>query len=281
MLRPRLAGALRRQRFVAAGLLIVVAFAVLAIFAPLICAHPPTGQNLAMSRKPPSREHWFGTDALGRDVFARICYGGRISLLVGAVAVLIGAGAGVPIGLISGYYGGRIDNVIQRAADVLFGFSTMLLALALIAVLGVGIQNVVVAIGLSSVPVFVRLARSQALSIRNLGYVDAAKAAGRRDRFILVDHVLRNAAAPLIVQAAIVMGSTILVAAGLGFLGLGVQPPTAEWGAMLGESRQYIFDQPELMAFPGLAIVLTVFAFNVIGDGFRDVSDPRLDGSSG
>jgi ABC-type dipeptide/oligopeptide/nickel transport system permease subunit len=258
------------------GLIILGLYAVLAILAPWVTPHDPVAQSLIQSLETPSREFWMGTDHLGRDVFTRILYGTRISMLIGVAAVAVGMVIGVPLGLVSGYYGRGADMVIQRVADVMFAFPSILLALALVAVLGVGLQNVIVAVGVAIVPMFIRLVRGQVLAVRQEVYVDAALAIGTKDLRILTKHVLANSWAPIIVQATVSLGITILVAAGLGFLGLGVQSPTPEWGSMLGEGRNYIYSHPHMTTFPGLAIFLAVFAFNLMGDGLRDALDPRL-----
>jgi ABC-type dipeptide/oligopeptide/nickel transport system permease subunit len=258
------------------GLIVLGLYAVLAILAPWVTPHDPVAQNLIQSLETPSREFWMGTDHLGRDVFTRILYGTRISMLIGVAAVAVGMVIGVPLGLVSGYYGRGADMVIQRVADVMFAFPSILLALALVAVLGVGLQNVIVAVGVAIVPMFIRLVRGQVLAVRQEVYVDAALAIGTKDLRILTKHVLANSWAPIIVQATVSLGITILVAAGLGFLGLGVQSPTPEWGSMLGEGRNYIYSHPHMTTFPGLAIFLAVFAFNLMGDGLRDALDPRL-----
>jgi ABC-type dipeptide/oligopeptide/nickel transport system permease subunit len=258
------------------GLVVLVVFGLLALFAPLVTPHDPVRQSLIDALQTPSAEHWFGTDHLGRDVFTRILYGTRISLLIGVAAVGFGLAVGVPLGVVSGYYGGWVDMTIQRIADIMFSFPSILLALALVAVLGVGLRNVIVAVGVAMVPIFIRLVRGQVLAVREEVYVEAARALGGGDLRILARHVLANSWAPVIVQATISMGITILVAAGLGFLGLGVQAPTPEWGSMLGEGRRYIYSHPHMTTYPGLAIFLAVLAFNLVGDGLRDAIDPRL-----
>jgi ABC-type dipeptide/oligopeptide/nickel transport system permease subunit len=255
---------------------VLLLFILAALAAPLLTAYDPNQNQLLEALQDPSPKHPLGTDHLGRDALARVLYGGRLSLMIGFLAVLIGLIAGVPLGAISGYYGGWIDLVIQRFVDVLLSFPNFLLALSLVAALGPGLTNVIVAVGISAVPSFVRLVRASALSIRESSYVEAARCIGVDDSTIIRRHILPNALAPVIVQATLFLGSAILVAAGLGFLGLGVQPPTAEWGSMLGEGRQYIFSNPNSATFPGLAIFLSVVAFNLMGDGLRDALDPRL-----
>lgn len=261
-----------------AGLLIVTLLVLAAIFAPMLTEHDPTRGNLRMVLKPPSGEHLLGTDQLGRDILARILYGARLTLFIGAFAVAVGMVVGVPLGVISGFYRGTVDQIIQRVMDLMLSFTTFLLALTLVALLGVGLTNVIVAVGVSTIPRFARLVRSSVLSIREVTYIEASRALGAPNARILWRHVLPNSLAPVIVQATLSMGATILTAAGLGFLGLGVQPPTPEWGAMLGEGRNYIFSQPNVTTFPGLAIFVAVVGFNLLGDGLRDALDPQLRG---
>jgi peptide/nickel transport system permease protein len=266
----------RRHRAAMTGLMVLGVMLVLVLTAPLWTAHDPTRQQLSQVLRPISTQHPLGTDHLGRDMLARLAYGGRLSLLIGGFAVSIGLLVGVPLGALSGFHGGLTDLLIQRLADVLLSFPGFLLALSLVSMLGVGLQNVIIAVGISAIPSFIRLVRGSVLSIREDVFVEAARALGQRPSVILVRHVLPNAMAPIIVQATLNLGGSILVAAGLGFLGLGVQPPTAEWGTMLGEGRQYIFRAPLLTLFPGLAIFLAVLGFNLLGDGLRDALDPRL-----
>jgi peptide/nickel transport system permease protein len=258
------------------GIFILLVFAIAAIFAPLLTPYDPTAQDLSSAFLSPSWAHPFGTDELGQDILARIMYGGRYTLAIGAVAVSIAAVVGVPLGLISGYFGGATDMVIQRVTDILLSFNPFLLALVLVAVFGVGIETVTIAAGVGVIPQFIRLARGQALSLREEVYVEAAIAFGEGSLAILVRHVLRNALTPLIVYATLNIGVTILVAAGLGFLGLGEQPPTSEWGTMLGTARSFIFKASYQLTFPGLAIFLAVLSFNLVGDGLRDALDPSL-----
>jgi ABC-type dipeptide/oligopeptide/nickel transport system permease subunit len=269
----------RRHRAAMAGLVLLVLLLALSLAAPLLTDQDPRRQQLSQALKPASAAHLLGTDHLGRDVLARLLHGGQLSLLIGFLAVGVGLAVGVPLGAISGYYGGRVDLVIQRFADILLSFPGFLLALSLVAILGVGLQNVIISVGISAVPSFIRLVRGSVLSIREQVYVEAAEALGQRQLGIVFRHVLPNAMAPVIVQATLSLGFAILVAAGLGFLGLGVQPPTPEWGTMLGEGRQYIFRSPALTTYPGLAIFLAVLGFNLFGDGLRDALDPRMRGT--
>ncbi len=266
----------RGHKAAMAGLAILVAFVLLAVFAPFITPHDPIQQELSRALQTPSAEHWLGTDHLGRDMFTRLAYGARITMFIGIAAVGFGLLIGVPLGVVSGYYRRWVDMVIQRVADIMFSFPSILLALALVAVLGVGLRNVIIAVGVGMIPIFIRLVRGQVLSVREEVYVEAARALGGKDVRILSKHVLANSWAPIIVQATVSMGITILVAAGLGFLGLGVQSPTPEWGTMLGDGRQYIYSHPHMTTYPGLAIFLAVLAFNLLGDGLRDALDPRL-----
>jgi ABC-type dipeptide/oligopeptide/nickel transport system permease subunit len=258
------------------GLLILAVMLILVFTAPLWQRHDPERQQLSRVLRPMSAVNPLGTDHLGRDILARILYGGRLSLLIGFLAVGIGLAIGVPLGALSGFQGGWTDLVIQRFADILLSFPGFLLALSLVSILGVGLQNVIISVGISAIPSFIRLVRSSVLSIREQAFVEAARALGQRAWIIILRHVLPNAMAPIIVQGTLNLGSAILVAAGLGFLGLGVQPPTPEWGTMLGEGRQYIFRAPSITLFPGLAIFLAVLGFNLLGDGLRDALDPRM-----
>jgi ABC-type dipeptide/oligopeptide/nickel transport system permease subunit len=269
-------GRLLKHRSGAAGFAILGVFALAAIIGPMLSPFDPTKQVLRDSLLGSSSTHLLGTDSLGRDELTRLLYGARYSLTLGLAAVMIGLVVGVPLGAVSGYFGGWSDLLLQRVTDAVLAFPGILLALALVAGLGVGLTNVVIAVGVSSIPGFIRLVRASVLSAREYVYVDAARGLGVSDLVILWRHVVPNAIPPIIVQASTQIGSAILVAAGLGFLGLGVQPPTPEWGTMLAEARNYIFRVPNLSTYPGLAIALTVLAFNLVGDGLRDVLDPRL-----
>lgn len=266
----------RRQTPAMLGLTILVILVLAAIAAPVLTPYDPEKLKLTDVLIHPNLTHLLGTDHLGRDMFARLLYGGRLSLVIGFLAVGIGLIVGMPLGAVSGYYGGWVDMVVQRIADILLSFPSILMALALVAVLGVGLRNVIISVGVSAIPSFIRLVRGSVLSIREQTYIEAARSVGVRDHVILRRHILVNALAPVIVQATLNLGTAILVAAGLGFLGLGVQPPTPEWGAMLGDGRQYIFSASYMATFPGLAIFLAVLGFNLMGDGLRDALDPRL-----
>ncbi len=266
-----------RNRGAVLGLAVLVSFVVVGLAAPLATTYNPEASRIEDKLLAPSPAHLLGTDHLGRDILARLAYGARYSMLIGFAAVALGLSVGLPLGAVSGFYGGWLDLIIQRVIDVLVSFPGFLLALTLVAVLGVGIDNVIIAVGLGVVPAFVRLVRASALTIQSKDYVIAARVAGARGPLIIWRHVLPNAMPPVIVQATLGFGSTLLTAAGLGFLGLGVQQPTPEWGSMLGEGRTYIFSNPNLATFPGVAIFLTVLGFNLAGDGLRDALDPLLD----
>jgi ABC-type dipeptide/oligopeptide/nickel transport system permease subunit len=264
----------RRNRGAVAGLVVLLVFCVLALVAPLVLSYNPEENHLEDALRDPSAAHWLGTDHLGRDILARLMYGARFSLVIGFAAVGLGLVIGLPLGAISGFYGGWLDLLIQRFIDVLLSFPGFLLALSLVAVLGVGLDKVIIAVGLGVLPAFVRLVRASTLSIRDRGYVEAARAFGQPGLIIIWRHVVPNVLGAVVVQATLGLGSTLLTAAGLGFLGLGVQGATPEWGSMLGEGRQYIFSNPNLATFPGVAIFLTVLGFNLAGDGLRDALDP-------
>lgn len=285
-IRPHLDGTLRsflrrllRHRLALIGLALILVFVVTALSAPWIASHDPTRSNFRNQLQPPSSQHWLGTDELGRDMFSRIVWGARISLTVGFISVAIGALVGVPVGAVSGFYGGRVDLAIQRFIDVMLAFPGILLAIILISVLGVGLENVMIAVGVVSIPVYARLTRGSVMALKGREFVEAARAAGCRDVSVIFRHILPNCLAPVIVQSTLQFGSSILAAAGLGFLGLGAQPPTPEWGTMLSRGRQYLLAAPHLTAYPGLAIMLVVLGFNLLGDGLRDALDPRLKSS--
>ncbi len=267
---------LRRNRAALVGGVLILIYVGCAVLAPVLFRGNPSAPDLMHSLERPSMKEPLGTDELGRSILARILYGARISLMIAVGVVSFGLVFGVPLGLISGYYGGKIDFGIQRITDMLLAFPGFLLALALVAVLGVGLKNTVISIGISMVPLYIRLVRGCVLSVREEVYVEAARAVGTRDRVILLRHILPNVMVPITVQTSLGMGTAILFAAGLGFLGIGVQPPTPEWGAMLGSARAYIFNAPHVATFPGIAIFLAVLSFNLLGDGLRDALDPRF-----
>jgi ABC-type dipeptide/oligopeptide/nickel transport system permease subunit len=267
---------LRRNKAALVGGTMILIYAACALLAPVLFSGNPSAPNLAKSLDPPSIDQLLGTDELGRSILGRIIHGSQISLLIAVGVVSFGLILGVPLGLVSGYYGGKIDFGLQRLTDMLLAFPGFLLALALVAILGVGLKNTVISIGISMVPIYIRLVRGCVLSVREEIYVEAARASGTRDRVILLKHILPNVMVPITVQTSLGMGTAILFAAGLGFLGIGVQPPTPEWGAMLGSARVYIFNAPHAATFPGIAIFLAVLSFNLLGDGLRDALDPRF-----
>jgi peptide/nickel transport system permease protein len=267
---------LKRNKAALAGGVLILVYLLSALLAPVLVRGNPSAPNLMMSLELPSAKYPLGTDELGRSILDRIIYGSRISLLIAVGVVAVGLLTGVPLGLISGYYGGKVDFGIQRITDMMLAFPGFLLALALVAVLGVGLENTVISIGISMVPIYIRLVRGCVLSVREEVYVEAARAVGTRDMVILIRHILPNVMVPITVQTSLGMGTAILFAAGLGFLGIGVQPPTPEWGAMLGSARSYIFHAPHVATFPGIAIFLAVLSFNLLGDGLRDALDPRF-----
>jgi peptide/nickel transport system permease protein len=266
---------LLRDRAAVAGLLIILLMTALAVFAPLVARQDPLEQALTERLKPPSASHFFGTDNLGRDVFSRVIYGGRISLRVGVVAVLLGAAAGTLLGLLSGYSGRATDTVISRSMEVVLAFPSTLLAIAVVAARGPGIENAMLAIGLISVPIYARQTRASVLSLKEREYVLAARCTGATGTRILFRHILPNGLSPLIVLATLGIATAIIEAAALGFLGLGSQPPTPEWGLMLTDARNFLNNAPWAMIFPGIAIMLTVLGFNLVGDGLRDALDPQ------
>ena len=267
---------LMRHRGAVAGLVILGVLALLAIGAPWLSPSDPIKTAPRTALQAPGSGYLLGSDQFGRDVASRVLHGARISLVVGLISVSIAVGIGAPIGLVSGFYGGRLDAVLMRVIDVLLAFPGILLALAIVSVLTPGLGNVMIAVGLAAVPTYARLVRASVLSAREQVYVEAARAIGGRDRTILTRYILPNVVAPLIVTGTLGLGTAILSAAALSFLGLGSQPPTAEWGRMLAEGRDYLREAWWISTFPGLGIMLTVLAMNLLGDGLRDVLDPRL-----
>lgn len=258
------------QRSAVIGLVIILFFVVLAVFAPLIAPYDPLASDWLNVRKAPSALHWMGTDDLGRDITSRIIYGARASLLAGLIAVGIAILAGLPLGLIAGYYGGWVDTIISRCTDALLACPFLVLAIALAAFLGASLENAMIAIGISAMPIFIRLVRGQVLTIKHEDFVTAARGQGMRDRSIILAHILPNVVTPVVVQATITMAVAILAEASLAFLGLGQRPPAASWGSMLDVARQFMTDAPWMSVWPGLAIVTIVLGFNLAGDGLND-----------
>lgn len=266
----------KRNRAALIGLVAVLLGVILAISASIVAPYDPVKMDLRASRQAPSSQHLLGTDELGRDILSRIMYGFRISLTIGLVSVAVGLSFGVLLGAPSGYFGGWLDIVVMRVIDVMMSFPTILLAIIVVTVLGPGLYNAMLAVGLAQVPLYSRLVRGLTLKLRGEDYVDAARALGASNSRIILRHILPNCLSPLIVQATLNIASAILSAAVLGFLGLGAEPPTPEWGAMLSSGRLYMRVAPHISVFPGLAIMATVLAFNLMGDGLRDALDPRM-----
>jgi len=269
---------LRKNKGAMIGLIVVVFLIVMALAAPLILDYQNDviKQNIRNRLLHPSLAHPFGTDETGRSILSRIAYGSRYSLSVGFVAVIVSLLVGVPLGSVAGFFGGKVDNFIMRIADVFLSIPPFLLALVVVVALGQSTFNLMLAVGVTSAPHFVRVARASVLSVSNQEYVEAARAIGVHDFKIIYRHVLSNSLSPIIVQATMRVGSAIITASSLSFLGMGISPPTPEWGAMLASGRRYIRDYSYMTMFPGLAIMITVLALNMLGDGLRDAIDPRL-----
>jgi len=266
----------RRNRLALAGIIIVIAVLMVAVFAPLIQMHDPLQQNISNRLQTPNWEHFFGTDHLGRDVWSRIVHGSRVALLVGMIAVGIGIVFGTPIGAISGYYRGKVDEVIMRIMDAVLAFPPILMALVVVTILGSSLFNTMLAIGVNYIPRFARVTRGSVLSEREKEYVEAGRMLGESNLSILFRQILPNTLSPLIVQATVFIAYAILTESALSFLGLGIQPPNPSWGSMLNEAKVFIESDPYLAIIPGLAISITVLGFNLFGDGLRDILDPRL-----
>jgi peptide/nickel transport system permease protein len=267
---------LRKNKLAMVGLGIIVFFVLVALFAPAIAPFPYDQGELALKNKPPSEKYWFGTDYNGRDIFSRVVYGARISLWVGFFSVVGSVVAGTILGLLAGYYGKWVDTLISRLFDIMLAFPSILLAIAIVSILGPSLQNALLAIAIINIPTFGRLVRSRVLSLKEEEFVMAARAIGMKDSRILIHHILPNSLAPIIVAGTLGIATAIIEAAALGFLGLGAQAPEPEWGKMLADSRQYIQKAPWTVIFPGLCIMVTVLGFNLIGDGLRDALDPRM-----
>ncbi|RJQ57907.1 MAG: ABC transporter permease [Desulfobacteraceae bacterium] len=267
---------LKRSRLAVPGGLIVLVFIVTALFAPWLAPYDPYKNDLAGTLAPPSAEHWFGTDELGRDIFSRIIHGARLSILEGLFSVFLAMLIGVPVGILSGYIGGRTDTVIMRLVDILLAFPGVLLAVVIISILGPSLVNAMIAVGVYTVPMFARLARGSTLTVKEEPYIEACRAAGMSNLRILYRHIYPNISAHIYVMATLRVAIAILTAASLSFLGLGAQPPSPEWGAMLSNGRNYLLIAPHLVIFPGLAIILLVLGLNLFQDGLRLVLDPKM-----
>ena len=267
---------LLRNPVAMAGGAVVIVLILVAIAAPYIAPYDPSDQDLANSMAAPSMAHLAGTDVHGRDIFSRIIHGTRISLRIGFLGMLLGCVVGVVLGLVSGYYGGWADTLIMRLLDVQLAFPGLLVAICIIAIIGPGLENVILAVGIFSVPLFARVTRGQVLTLKEQEFILAARMMGAQDGRIMLTHLLPNAVAPILVLCTLRIATAILTAASLSFLGLGAQPPTPEWGAMLSDGRAYLAIAPHVATTPGLAILITVLSFNLLGDGLRDALDPRL-----
>lgn len=266
----------RKSKSALIGTAIVIFFVLLAVIGPFIAPQGINEQDLSQRLLPPSSEFWFGTDDLGRDIFSRILHGARISLTVGFSAVILSAVAGSFLGIIAGYYGKWVDTIISRLFDIMLAFPSILLAIAVVSILGPSLRNALIAIAIINIPNFGRLIRSRVLSIKEEEYIHAAKAIGMKNSRILWRHILPNSMTPVIVQGTLAIATAIIEAAALGFLGLGAEAPQPEWGKMLADARIFLLNAPWAMVFPGLAIMLTVIGFNLMGDGLRDALDPKM-----
>jgi peptide/nickel transport system permease protein len=267
--------ALKTNPLALTGLVIVVALLLMAALAPLIATHDPLIQNLDQRLRPPSAQNWFGTDALGRDIFSRIVYGTRVTLVIVLLVVISVGPVGLLIGTAAGYFGGWTDRMLMRITDIFLAFPRLVLALAFVAVLGPGIENACIAIALTAWPPYARVARAETMVVRNSDYIAAVRLQGASHARVVLKHIMPVCIPSVIVRTTLDMAGIILTAAGLGFLGLGAQPPMPEWGAMIASGREFIFDQWWVATFPGLAICLVALGFNLLGDGLRDVLDAR------
>jgi peptide/nickel transport system permease protein len=266
---------LLRRRGAILGLVVIALFIVLALFAPLIAPYDPTAQSWTSVRKAPSLAHWFGTDDVGRDVLTRVIYGARASLIAGCISIAIALSIGVPLGIVAGYLGGFIDAVLSRITDAMLAIPFLILAIALAAFLGPSLGNAMIAIGVTTTPIFVRLTRAQVMAVKVEDYVEAARAVGNPRWRIALVHILPNILPALLVQATLSIAAAIIAEAALSFLGLGQQPPAPSWGSMLNSAQRFLVNAPWMAVWPGFAIFLTVLSFNLVGDGLRDALDPR------
>ena len=267
---------LKKNKFAIVGLAVVIAVLCVAIFAPILAPYSYDEQDLANAYAKPSAEHLLGTDKFGRDTLSRLIWGSRSSMIMGLGCVAFGTIAGIIIGSIAGYFGGRVDNVIMRIMDMFSCVPMLLMCVVIAAILGQSVRNAIIAIAISTTPSSARLIRANILTVRDKEFVEAAKAIDARAPHIIIKHVLPNAIAPTIVSTTMNIGNSIISGATLSFIGLGAQPPLAEWGAMLSEGRNLMRDHMELVLYPGICIMITVLAFNLLGDGLRDAMDPRL-----
>jgi ABC-type dipeptide/oligopeptide/nickel transport system permease subunit len=265
-----------RNRGAVFGLAVLIAILVMTVFAPVLSPFDPVAQGVGPANATPSWEHWAGTDSFGRDMLSRIIYGSRIALVVGVLSVLLAMVIGVTLGLIAGYYGGWLDALIMRVMDGLFAFPIIILAIAMMAVMGFGVKNVIIAVAVGFIAPFARVTRGDVLAVKQEPYIEAARLEGVSSPAIIARHVLPNVLAPIIVQAALRVSGAIITESGLSFLGLGPPPPTPVWGSMIAEGRNFIVMAPHISTFPGIALMVTIVGLNLLGDGLRDTLDPRL-----
>lgn len=271
-------GRLKKNKMAMVGLAIIITLLLVALFADVIADYDTlvVKQNISERLQPPSKEHVFGTDEFGRDIFARIVHGSRVSIKVGVIAVAMSLVGGGLLGAIAGYYGGKIDNVIMRLMDVLLAIPSILLAITIVAAFGTNLMNLILALGIAGIPKYARIVRAAVMGVKDQEFIEAARAIGATDATIIMKEVIPNCLSPIIVQVTLSVAGVILSIASLSFIGLGIQPPAPEWGAMLSGGRQYLRDAWHLTLFPGLAIMITILALNLLGDGLRDALDPRL-----
>lgn len=267
---------LKQNKSAMVGLFIIFMLFVFAIFADVIAPYGIDDQDLSKALTPPNGEFWFGTDNFGRDIMSRLIYGSRISLMVGFIAVSISLIIGGSLGAMAGFFGGRLDNIVMRSMDILLAIPSILLAISIVSALGPSLRNVMIAVGISGIPSYARIVRASVITLKDQEFIEAARAVGTSNFRIITKHIIPNSLAPIIVQGTLGVAGAILSAAGLSFIGLGIQPPDPEWGAMLSAGRGYIRDYSYISAFPGLAIMITIFGLNLLGDGLRDALDPRL-----
>lgn len=266
----------KRNRMAVFGLVVIILLILCALFPSVVAPYGYDDQNLSEQFIAPCLAHPFGTDNFGRDILSRVIYGCRISLLIGLISVSISCVLGVILGCIAGYYGNKVDNLVMRFIDIMLAIPQMLLAMSIVAALGIGTENLILAIAIGSVPGYARIVRGSILSVKGQEYIEAARSIGASDFRIITRHIVPNCLAPIIVQATMSIASAILSTASMSFIGLGIEPPTPEWGSMLSAGRAYLRDHWFVVTFPGIAIMLTVFAFNLFGDGLRDALDPKL-----
>jgi peptide/nickel transport system permease protein len=265
----------RRNRLMVVGTGIIMFLLLVAAFAPLLATHDPYEQILADRLQPPSAQHYFGTDSLGRDIYSRVVFGSRVTLSIAILVAAISAPLGLVIGVLAGYFGKAIDEILMRLSDIFLAFPKLILAIAFAAALGPGVENAIVAISIANWPSYARLARAETLSVRNNDYIQVIRSMGAGNLRIMVGHITPMCMSSIIVRLSLDMGTIILTAAGLGFLGLGAQPPVPEWGLMVSDGRQFLVDQWWVSTLPGIAILIVVMGFNLMGDGIRDILDPH------